>query len=92
LRISSPKIEANLHSDVTRFENVFNTADASNGRNPSNKLATEYHEVECDVDRLGLGLDAKHATRRIELSLIDDDVLPHPGLIACPRSLLGCLP
>jgi hypothetical protein len=67
---------------VTLFEHVFDTARTSNGGNPSNKFPAECDEVECDVDRFGLGLNAKDATGRVELSLIHDDVLPHPALAA----------
>src|SRR5260221_6848429 len=78
-------------SRLTLFEHVFDTARTSDGGNPSNKFAAECHEVECDVDRLGLGLNAKHATRGIELSLVHDDVLPHPALAASSRSFLAAL-
>jgi len=76
---------------VTLFENVFNPARASDGGNPPNKFAAECHEVERDIDRFGLGLNAKHAAGRVELSLIHDDVLPHPALAASPRPFLACL-
>jgi hypothetical protein len=74
------------------FEHVFDTARASDGGNPSNKLAAEDHEVEGHVDRFGLGLNAKHALGGVELSLIHDDVLPHPAFAASARRLLACLP
>src|SRR6476620_6967626 len=78
-------------SRLTLFEHVFDTARTSDRGNPSNKFAAECHKVECDVDRLGLGLNAKDATRGIELSLIHDDVLPHPAFAASSRSFLAGL-
>ena len=57
-------------SRVMLFEHVFNPARAPDGRNPLNKLASKCHEIERDVDRFGLGLNAEHASRRVELSLI----------------------
>jgi hypothetical protein len=77
---------------VTLFEHVFNTARASDGGNPPNKFPAKCHEVERDVDGFGLGLNAKHAAGRVELSLIHEDVFPHPALAASPRSFLAGVP
>lgn len=61
-----------------RFEHVFNTAGATDGTNPPDKLTSKGHQIERNVDRFGLGLNAKHPARRIEFSLIHHDILAHP--------------
>src|SRR5258708_6625711 len=73
------------------FEHVFNAPRSTNGGNPTDKFATECHEVEGDIYRLGLGRHAEHAARCVELSLIHDDVLPHPAVAASPRWFLDGL-
>jgi hypothetical protein len=73
---------------VTLFEHVFDPARTSDSDNPSNKFTAECHEVERDVDGFGLGLSAKQTSGGVELSLIHENVLPHPAIAA--SALLAC--
>src|SRR5215212_3740239 len=76
-------------SRLTLLEHVFDPARTPDRGDPLNKFVAEGHEVECEVDRVGLGRNAKHATRGVELSLIHDDVFPHPAGAASAGSLLA---
>jgi hypothetical protein len=47
----------------------------THGANACRQLFPEYHEIERDLDRFGLGTGAQHATRLVDLGLMQAQIL-----------------